>query len=181
MPFDPVISSYLSQDFKYWCFPIRNGKEAFDLQVAQGWTLAVSGAQYKAFSQQMRADVNQHEFVIHMLGTCLGCQSDFQGSQAPYYDLCGELFLFLSPHQCFLLITKNRVWWSPACILLRDEKKIFGRAKKTQDFYGTEFYNRSGWAWIFPVLVCATKLFYWNKYVPTNSQMEHKAICQQLI
>lgn len=105
----------------------------------------------------------------------------FQGSQDPYYDLCGELFLFLSPHQCFLFITKTRVWWIPACILLRDEKKILGKAKKTQDFYGTEFYNRSGWAWVFPVLVCTTKLFYWNKYVPTNSQMEHKAVCQQLI
>ena len=88
---------------------MRNGKEAFDLQLVQGWALAVFGAQYGAFSQQMRADANQHEFVIHMLGTCLGCQSDFRASQALYYDLCGELFLFLSSYPYFLFITKNRV------------------------------------------------------------------------
>lgn len=88
---------------------MRNGKEAFDLQPGQRWALAVSGSQYGAFCQQMCADATQHEFVIHMLSTRLGCQSDFQASQALYYDLCGELFLFLPSHPCFLFITKNRV------------------------------------------------------------------------
>lgn len=76
---------------------MRNGKEAFDLQPVQGWTLAVSCAQYRAFCQQMCADVTQHEFVIHVLGTRPGYQSDCQASQAIYYDLCGESFLFCLP------------------------------------------------------------------------------------
>lgn len=84
---------------------MRNGKEEFDLQLDQGLALTVSGAKYRAFSQQIYADTNQHEFMIHKLGTCLGFQSDFQVSQTPYYDLCEEIFVFLSSHSCFLFIT----------------------------------------------------------------------------
>lgn len=86
---------------------MRNGKEEFDLQLEQGLALTVSGAKYRASSQQIYADANQHEFMIHMLGTCLGCQSDFQANQTLYNDLCEEIFIFLSSHPCFLFITKK--------------------------------------------------------------------------
>lgn len=89
VPFDLVISICLSCVFKNLYFPMRNSKEEFDLQLQQVWALAVSGAQYRAFSQQMHAETNQHKFVTHMLGICLGCQSDFQASQALYYNVCG--------------------------------------------------------------------------------------------
>ena len=102
-----------------------------------------------------------------------------------------KLFIMISLENYFFFCLSFHVSYSPLktesdgvqLIFCWDTRgKFWDREKKKQqNFYGTEFHNKSGWAWIFPVLLCTTKLFYWTRYVQTNSQMEPKGIWQELI